>query len=286
MRAAWWWIDRWRQSTAYMDMNLKEQGAYRNLLDEVVLREDGIIPDASVARASGDAMAWEEVGPQVLKWMKRVPGGWTNETAMEVKAKSEELSKRQSEKAKKRWGSSGTGSAAAYAPAKPETMPQDQDPYPSQDKYPSQKQRKRISGKSTDDRPETRAVVDDYNATTGRRVGYPGNVELAAKAFEAGHTPESIHRVFVAVRDKSTPAAKWWAEEHKGLDWLMRTTYRRPSDGQTMQGGLVKIPNELDEMDRSEREAATRLRRSMIAHGRPVDPPATPEELSSVRGDA
>ena len=43
MRAAWWWIDRWRKSTAYTDMTAEEQGVYRNLLDELWLR-DGVLP--------------------------------------------------------------------------------------------------------------------------------------------------------------------------------------------------------------------------------------------------
>jgi hypothetical protein len=114
-------------------------------------------------------------------------------------------------------------------------------PEPSQSL--SQSQAK--AGAAQADTDQSRAVVDDYNSTTGSRIGYPGNVELAEKALEAGITPDTMHRVFVAVRDRSTPAAKWWAEQHKGFDWLMRTTYKRKSDGQVMQGGLIKIPNEL-----------------------------------------
>jgi hypothetical protein len=38
MRAAWWWVDRWRKSTAYTDMTAEQQGVYRNLLDELWLR--------------------------------------------------------------------------------------------------------------------------------------------------------------------------------------------------------------------------------------------------------
>ena len=86
MNAAWWWIDRWRKSTAYTDMTAEEQGLYRNLLDEVWLREDHIIPDDPriLARVSGDHEAWKKHGKKVLKWMEKVDGGWTNNTAMEV----------------------------------------------------------------------------------------------------------------------------------------------------------------------------------------------------------
>jgi uncharacterized protein YdaU (DUF1376 family) len=90
MRAAWWWIDRWRKSTAYSDMTAEEQGLYRNLLDEVWHRSDGIIPDDSwiLGRVSGDPDAWKRSGAKVLTWMQRVEGGWTNETALEVQRQS------------------------------------------------------------------------------------------------------------------------------------------------------------------------------------------------------
>ena len=86
MRAAWWWIDRWRQSTAYTDMTAEEQGLYRNLLDEVWLRENCLIPDDPriLARISGDPEAWKRCGEKVLRWMKKVPGGWTNVIALQV----------------------------------------------------------------------------------------------------------------------------------------------------------------------------------------------------------
>jgi hypothetical protein len=86
MRAAWWWIDRWRKSTAFTDMTAEEQGLYRNLLDEIWNRENGVIPDDPriLARASGDEGAWQRSGEKVLRWMRHVPGGWTNDTALEI----------------------------------------------------------------------------------------------------------------------------------------------------------------------------------------------------------
>lgn len=86
MRAAWWWIDRWRNSTAYTDMTAEEQGLYRNLLDEVWMRPDHVIPDDQrvLARISGDHEAWKRSGRKVLQWMKKVPNGWTHIVALEV----------------------------------------------------------------------------------------------------------------------------------------------------------------------------------------------------------
>jgi uncharacterized protein YdaU (DUF1376 family) len=77
----WWWIDRWRKSTAYTDMTLEEQGAYRNLLDEASLR-GGPIPDDEyvLAKACGDQKRWLKVRPKVLSRFTLTADGWRNET--------------------------------------------------------------------------------------------------------------------------------------------------------------------------------------------------------------
>lgn len=107
-RAAWWWIDRWRKSTAYTDMSLAEQGAYRNLLDELWLR-GGILPndDRILAKISGDAVSWPVVRDAVLSRFVTTPAGLRNETHDEV-AGADKFHKSQSDKGKigaaVRWG--------------------------------------------------------------------------------------------------------------------------------------------------------------------------------------
>ena len=96
VRGVMWWVDRWRRSTAYIDMSLEEQGAFRNLCDEVWLRVDGKIPEASLARASGDPVRWPSVRERVLQWMTPVDGGWTNDTAREVMLESLRLTETRS----------------------------------------------------------------------------------------------------------------------------------------------------------------------------------------------
>lgn len=108
-RAAWWWIDRWRKSTAYTDMTVEERGAYRELLDELWLR-GGTIPndDRILARIVGDPDAWKRVKKVVLARFIETPEGLTNETHDEVSSGSNRFSESQSEKGKKgaakRWG--------------------------------------------------------------------------------------------------------------------------------------------------------------------------------------
>jgi len=93
LHALWWWIDRWRKSTAYTDMTLEEQGAYRNLLDEAQLR-GGPLPndDRILAKACGDALAWSRVRTVVMARFVLKDDGWHNETLDHVLASSRTLS--------------------------------------------------------------------------------------------------------------------------------------------------------------------------------------------------
>jgi uncharacterized protein YdaU (DUF1376 family) len=89
MRAAWWWIDRWRKSTAYTDMSAEAQGIYRNLLDELWIRDGVIPPDERILRKiGGDYEAWDRVGPEVMSRFYLTDAGWRNETHDEVMERS------------------------------------------------------------------------------------------------------------------------------------------------------------------------------------------------------
>jgi len=87
VRAAWWWIDRWRKSTAYTDMTLAEQGAYRNLLDELWLR-NGLLPndDRILGKVAGDSLEWPTVRAAVMRRFVKVENGWRHPTHDEVAA--------------------------------------------------------------------------------------------------------------------------------------------------------------------------------------------------------
>jgi len=85
VRALYWWIDRWRKSTAYTDMTLEEQGAYRNLLDEAALR-GGALPfdERAIAKASGDAIRWPKIRAVVMRRFTEQADGWHNDTLDQV----------------------------------------------------------------------------------------------------------------------------------------------------------------------------------------------------------
>jgi uncharacterized protein YdaU (DUF1376 family) len=90
LNALWWWIDRWRKSTAYTDMTLEEQGAYRNLLDECNLRGGPIPNDERIlAKACGDALAWPSIRDRVLARFQLTEHGWRHETLDEVLEQSQ-----------------------------------------------------------------------------------------------------------------------------------------------------------------------------------------------------
>lgn len=95
MRGVFWWVDRWRNSSAFVDMTAEEQALFRNLNDEVWLRDDHVIPESSLARASGFPDLWPRLGDRVLKFMKKVDGGWTIEDSLQVIRESEVRAERQ-----------------------------------------------------------------------------------------------------------------------------------------------------------------------------------------------
>jgi uncharacterized protein YdaU (DUF1376 family) len=108
----WWWIDRWRKSSAFMDMTLEEQGAYRNLIDEATLRGGPLPNDERIlAKACGDALRWRKVRPAVLAHFVLTSDGWRNETLDDVLRTSGEIRTARSEAGKtgaaKRWDRHG-----------------------------------------------------------------------------------------------------------------------------------------------------------------------------------
>jgi len=93
MTALWWWVDRWRKSTAYTDMTAAEQGCYRNLLDEAWLRH-GSLPnnDRILSKISGDSRAWKRARTAVLKHFSLGDDGcWHNATLDDILAKSTQI---------------------------------------------------------------------------------------------------------------------------------------------------------------------------------------------------
>src|SRR5919108_4013282 len=97
LRGLFWWIDRWRQSTAYTDMALEAQGAYRNLLDEAHLR-GGTLPndDQILARACGDSRRWPEVRAAVMAKFELKPDGYYHNATLDaVLAESQRLARNQ-----------------------------------------------------------------------------------------------------------------------------------------------------------------------------------------------
>ena len=127
MRAAWWWIDRWRKSTAYSDMTLAEQGAYRNLLDELWLR-DGPLPNDEriLAKVCGDPFEWPKVRAKVLARFRLTPEGYRNDTHDEVAAGTARAIENQRRKGRKRASEAVRGPGGRFQsdqPGQPDDQP-------------------------------------------------------------------------------------------------------------------------------------------------------------------
>jgi uncharacterized protein YdaU (DUF1376 family) len=125
-----WWIDRWRKSSAYMDMTLAEQGAYRNLLDEAHLR-GGVLPLAErvLAKASGDAVAWPRVRAAVLAHFTKRPDGYHNATLQAVLKQSERRAENQRNYRRRRHNEPNNGHGNAVG-NNPDNQPASPDPDP------------------------------------------------------------------------------------------------------------------------------------------------------------
>jgi uncharacterized protein YdaU (DUF1376 family) len=126
----WWWIDRWRKSTAYTDMTLAEQGAYRNLLDEAHLR-GGALPNNEriLAKASGDAVGWPEVRAVVMAHFELHADGWHNATLDSVLRESNRRAEKQREYRARQDRGNATGNATGNGGGN-EVRPPDPDPDP------------------------------------------------------------------------------------------------------------------------------------------------------------
>ena len=133
MRGAFWWVDRYRQSNAYRDLSLAEQGAFRNLCDELWLR-DGVLPDdqRALANSCGDATMWPEVKKAVMSKFYRVPEGWRNRTHDEVSGQSKAFKERQSEKGRKRAEQAARDGGKFQPKNQPEDQPSHQPDGPAE----------------------------------------------------------------------------------------------------------------------------------------------------------
>src|SRR3990167_3554449 len=127
MRAAWWWIDRWRKSTAYTDFGPADRGMYRDLLDEIWLRPDRVIPDDDeiLGRIVGSETQWRDRRLVILSKFRRIEGGWTNDTALEVIAQAERRAEKQARYRSRSGNRPGNaaGNALGNQPGSPSPSP-------------------------------------------------------------------------------------------------------------------------------------------------------------------
>lgn len=135
LTALWWWIDRWRKSTAFMDMTLEEQGAYRNLIDEAHLRGGPLPNDERIlAKACGDARKWKKVRASVMARFTLTAEGWRNETLDAVLKESQRRADKQRNYRNGRGNGAGnTGGSPDPSPSPVEVGKEHQPPRASVD---------------------------------------------------------------------------------------------------------------------------------------------------------
>lgn len=241
-----WMSERWRKSRAFLDMNLKEQGGYRNLIDTALLL-GGVIPNDErlLSKACGDPLEWPDIKDKVLKWFKPTPDGLglTNDTANEVLAElesyglQEALRRTRQERHRERRQKRHKGVSRSVASASPPPTP----PYGV------------VGGDSTGENPNgngitdpNREPIDAYNEIFGTRIDYTaGNLSASERAFTYGYTMEQIRRVFLAVKNKETDAAAWCWNHKREFEYLIRPEHRQFRTGNLVAGRIDVILNEL-----------------------------------------
>lgn len=248
-----WLIDRWRKSGAYLEMTSREQGMYRNLIDEAVLR-DGVIPNDErlLSRACGDPLEWPDARDKVLRWFTPTLDGkgLENEVVTEIVAALEQTGLQKAiEKAldftrklrgKPRLNPSKIGEIFGAAP--PLTTPLSSSSLKS----------KRSINSSNDgnsiDIEACKLLIDSYNEIVQppRGIGYtPGNIKAAVRFYAEGYTLDQARTVFSAVKAKTTATARWCAANNREFEYLVRPAYKHYRTHELVQGPLDKIHNEL-----------------------------------------
>lgn len=134
MKAAWWWIDRWRTSSAYRKMSAEERGVYREFIDELWLH-DGLLTldEMELSRIAGGEKVFRRVKQKVLSFFVKTSEGYRNETHDEVQRQSSLRSERQKRyrNAKRNVTVGGDGNITASPSPSPSKQPHyDEPPMP------------------------------------------------------------------------------------------------------------------------------------------------------------
>jgi uncharacterized protein YdaU (DUF1376 family) len=230
-----------------------EQGAYRNLIDEALLR-GGVIPndDRLLARACGDPLEWPAIREKVLRWFRPTPDGkgWTNDTAAEVVAELAHIGQRQTlerERKKRRRGGTtggtlpgievgqGAGQEAGHGAENPPRPPYIASLKKSQER-------------NEHDNKQNRELIDSYNEIIRppRGITYtPGNLKASSRFYTEGYVIDQARRVFAAVRARATATAAWCDDHNREFEFLVRPPYIHHRSKQLTPGPLDKILNEL-----------------------------------------
>jgi uncharacterized protein YdaU (DUF1376 family) len=243
-----WSVQRWRQSDAYIDFDLAEQGAYRNLLDEAWKR-GGYIPDddAVLARASGGPLQWPELRARVMGKFVLSENGWSNATTLEAissTVQGEEVGATTGAERTARWRSRRRD-ALSVTPVTPS-------PSHVTSRVTPTRHRKRHTGAEEgvggggEGVVQCRRAIDLYNEIFGTKIGYgPGNLKAAKRAFDDGYGLDVMRITFEAVRAGETETARWCFHNNSEFEFLIRPSYKRNGDDKLIASMLDRIPNEL-----------------------------------------
>jgi hypothetical protein len=106
--------------------------------------------------------------------------------------------------------------------------------------------------------PDSRALIDAYNAVFSARIGpTPGNLKAADRMYGQGYTLEQALTLFHAVHESRTPTAAWCAEKNREFEFLVRPSYRHTRTQEMVPAMIDRVLNELGSGRRTEERRAT-----------------------------
>lgn len=93
--------------------------------------------------------------------------------------------------------------------------------------------------------PDAGHLIDLYNVGLDCKItATPANLAAASKSLaESGHRLIDYERVFAAIRNGTTDAARWCRDKNHAFDYVIKPSYRKGED--RVLGPLEKILNEL-----------------------------------------
>jgi uncharacterized protein YdaU (DUF1376 family) len=243
-------------------MTLREQGAYRNLLDELWLR-DGWLPadERILANICGDALEWPSVREKVLARFTLTEKGWSHPTHDEVSSQSKSFRDAQADAGRARASKASRDASGRLQPAsqlisqpagpagKPAGKDSSHQP-PSPSPSPSPDQTQTPKKEKISERTERAPHLDSVEASAGFSAfwaAYPRKVgkDAAFRAFQKHAPTAALVDTMLRALTRQRQTVQWQKDDGQFIPhpatWLNQGRWQDEPD--TPMSALASVPN-------------------------------------------